>query len=531
VLESEPQSNVNEIENAIGDMKAAEADVTTAQTDILIVTEGLAPGIYNAYASNLADSLSDTGSDPITVHEIPSVSLGEDIVKCESTEITLDPGPGFNAYLWSAGDVTSQSIMVTTEDDYIVTVTDGNECQNSDTISVRYNIPYQEEKICIVTIDLASGKNIIVWEKTPEVGIVAYNIYRETTIGNYEIIGTTAVTDLSVFLDETGNPESQSYLYKITAMDTCGNQSELANSNYHRPSFLQYVSAEGGINLEWTDYNIESITNIGDYLQSYVIYRGTDSIGLTEYQTVGSINNFTDTDPNALKRKYYYRVAGVLKNSCYPSSGKKYDSGPYSHALSNVEDNRLEIPPNKAPTDISIDNTSINENEPAGTFIGKLSTIDPDTSDTHNYSLVTGEGDTDNDSFNISGDSLFASAVFDYEIEDEYHIRIRTTDASDTAYFEKQFVIMVLKVGIDQPVLKGLEIYPNPFDETTLIRFNNPEEEPYRLILTDLSGKVYRIVDNIMVSEYILEKRDLNTGFYFVELRGTKVYRGKILIE
>ena len=97
--------------------------------------------------------------------------------------------------------------------------------------------------------------------------------------------------------------ESRSYLYKITITDTCGNQSNLENSQYHRPSFLQYVSSIGGINLSWTDYRIEGIDNIGDYLTSYVIYRGTDSTGLTEYETVGSINNYTDKDPDALAKK------------------------------------------------------------------------------------------------------------------------------------------------------------------------------------------------------------------------------------
>jgi hypothetical protein len=47
----------------------------------------------------------------------------------------------------------------------------------------------------------------------------------------------------------------------------------------------------------------------------------------------------------------------------------------------------------------------------------------------------------------------------------------------------------------------------------------------------DLSGKVCRIVDDITTPEYILEKGNLKQGFYFIELRGSNIYRGKIVVE
>ncbi|HEC41825.1 MAG TPA: hypothetical protein ENI20_03245, partial [Bacteroides sp.] len=62
---------------------------------------------------------------------------------------------------------------------------------------------------------------------------------------------------------------------------------------------------------------------------------------MTLYHEVGSINNYTDTDPNALIKRYFYRVAGVLKDPCYASEGKKAGTGPYLHSLSNMDDNKL----------------------------------------------------------------------------------------------------------------------------------------------------------------------------------------------
>jgi len=343
VPEDLTQDNIAEIEAAVDASQAVSVEVTTPFADIIVPANSLSPGTYNAYTTNDWDSLSAMSTSAIEIFGVPEVDLGEDIVKCQGTEVTLDAGTGFSDYLWSFQEETSQAIQVSVEGDYIVSVTDENNCTNSDTIIVRTNIPYPDEQLCIVTIDLATANNLIVWEKTPDKGIIAYNLYRETTIGAYDLIGTVPVTGLSIFLDSVADPESQTYLYKITSVDSCNNESELDDNNYHKPIFLQYVSSEGGVNLEWTDYEIENVDDIKTYLTSFVIYRGTDSTGLSEYKTLGSINNYTDIDPNALEKKYFYRVAGILTDPCTPSVGKKADAGPYSHSMSNIEDNRLQV--------------------------------------------------------------------------------------------------------------------------------------------------------------------------------------------
>ncbi|MFC2081277.1 hypothetical protein ACFLR8_03615, partial [Bacteroidota bacterium] len=65
----------------------------------------------------------------------------------------------------------------------------------------------------------------------------------------------------------------------------------------------------------------------------------------------------------------------------------------------------------------------------------------------------------------------------------------------------------------------------------TTIQIPNQSGGSYRMILMDISGKVYRIVDDINTSEYVLEKGELKAGLYFIELRGPEIYRGKIVME
>ncbi len=86
------------------------------------------------------------------------------------------------------------------------------------------------------------------------------------------------------------------------------------------------------------------------------------------------------------------------------------------------------------------------ENAAADTVIGTLSTTDPDVGNTFTYSLVSGAGDTDNASFNILGDNLRTSAVFDYEAQNAYSVRVRSADQGGL-YYEEAVNITVTNVN------------------------------------------------------------------------------------
>jgi D-arabinose 1-dehydrogenase-like Zn-dependent alcohol dehydrogenase len=97
---------------------------------------------------------------------------------------------------------------------------------------------------------------------------------------------------------------------------------------------------------------------------------------------------------------------------------------------------------NKAPTNLTLSTSTVAENQIIGTVVGNLSTTDPNTSDTFTYSLVTGEGATDNSLFTITNNQLKTNFVFDFEAKNSYSIRVRTTDQGEL-FFEKQLTIGV----------------------------------------------------------------------------------------
>ena len=92
---------------------------------------------------------------------------------------------------------------------------------------------------------------------------------------------------------------------------------------------------------------------------------------------------------------------------------------------------------NRLPTDISVSDSSIEENIAAGSEIATLQTADPDSNDTHTYALVNGSGDTDNSSFTISGNKVKINDSPDFETKSSYNIRLSTTDSGNYTYQEQ----------------------------------------------------------------------------------------------
>jgi len=132
-------------------------------------------------------------------------------------------------------------------------------------------------------------------------------------------------------------------------------------------------------------------------------------------------------------------------SSLDPANAESFQSYPF---LDNVA---LSVTyANRAPMDISLSGSSIAENNLVGDVVGTLSAIDPDADDTHSFSLVSGDGDTDNASFEIEGSTLKANVVFDHETQASYSIRVRSTDAG-SLFTEKTFTITVIDVAEQTP--------------------------------------------------------------------------------
>ncbi len=117
---------------------------------------------------------------------------------------------------------------------------------------------------------------------------------------------------------------------------------------------------------------------------------------------------------------------------------------------------------NQAPTNIFLSSTRIAENAGANAVVGMLSNTD--TGGMYTYTLVDGQGDTNNELFDISGTSLRLTASADYEEvviihpvfgtrRANYSVRINVSDG--TTNYEKKFTITVTNVENDAPTFSS----------------------------------------------------------------------------
>jgi len=169
--------------------------------------------------------------------------------------------------------------------------------------------------------------------------------------------------------------------------------------------------------------------DVGDTF-SYSLVSGAGSTDNASFNISGSSLRTSAVFDYEIKNSYSIRVRST-------DAGSLFFEKVFTIVVINVND---------APTDIALSANTVAENLVINTVVGTLSTSDADPGDTFTYSLVSGAGSTDNASFNISGNSLRTSAVFNYETKNSYSIRVRTTDAG-SLYFEKVFTILVTNVN------------------------------------------------------------------------------------
>lgn len=209
---------------------------------------------------------------------------------------------------------------------YYVTVTDQLGCTKTDNIYINVGNVFQNENICLVSVDTALTKNKVLWIKTPNVGTTSYNIYKETSLNNYSLLGSSDFSQPSVYVDNSSQPESHGDKYKISVVDTCGNESEL--SPFHKTLNLTVAVNGTTMGLNWDDYVDES----GDFIPSmFYILKGTSSSNMVIFDSISaSFHSYNDYN---VTQSYYYMV-GVKKNSSC-NTNKSANSFSFSNKKQN----------------------------------------------------------------------------------------------------------------------------------------------------------------------------------------------------
>ncbi len=306
-------------------------------------------GITSAgnYQVMVNDGLCSAVSQILNISQLPGVQWPEITVMeqnadCASASATITAAGGnATSYAWSSGETTPE-ITVTASGEYVLTVTNNSGC-SAELPPVVINFAQSEAvPVCLVTVDSATGHNVIVWEPVTSEVTNAYVVYKETNVADvYEPIGTVDYGSDGIYEDINSNSSVQASRYKLALIDTCGIESSL--TALHKTIHLTSNLGVGNtVNLIWSHYE-------GFAFGSYNIYRGTAPDNMELLTTIASnLNSYSDLLP--LTNGYYMiEVEGV---SCDPSrSVQTSQSNIINYAFIGVQENgedALAVYPNPA---------------------------------------------------------------------------------------------------------------------------------------------------------------------------------------
>ena len=260
---------------------------------------------------------------------------------------------------------------------------------------------------------------------------------------------------------------SSNYLLAVVGADT---QILINKPNTEPDELIGIVRNQTGLSLTGTyfSYVFDNTPPTNQAPTNITLNNST----IAENQPINTkIGNFTTIDPDAGNTFTYTLVSGtgdtdnnvftITNNELKTNSGFDYETkNSYSIRIKTTDQGGLSFEKqltigvtdvNETPTNISLNNSTIAENQAINTVVGNFTITDPDTANTFTYTLVSGTGDTDNNVFTITNNELKTNSGFDYETKNSYSIRIKTTDQGGLS-FEKQLTIGVTDVN-EVPVI------------------------------------------------------------------------------
>lgn len=428
----------------------------------------------------------------------PIITASGTITPCSNDSILLTANTSLTNYLWSDSS-TTQTIWVSQSGSYTVKVTAANGCSS---VSVPFNVNASllaTPDICIVSVDTSQNENIIIWDKPVSNLIDSFKVYKETYMaGIYDLLIAKPYDSLSYFVDTASQPMVRSERYKISAVDTCGNESIL--SDFHKTMHLTINKGLGNsYNLIWEDYE-------GFPFLFYRVYRGTTVGGVVVIDSIPSnITTYTDVNPPAGVN--YYMIAVVPPGSCIAS---KINTN-YNSSRSNIA-NTINI------FNVDFNGTPTSGQAPLTVQFNDLTIGGPDT-----WLWDFGDGNT----------STAQNPSHTYATSGSFDVKLIASNSNDSDSLTKTSYITVVS-GIDEDYLKkNIKIFPNPFSNETNIVIRNANIKIKLVELYDISGKKIHSIENPNSNKITVNRAGMESGLYIIKITTEDefILRDKLIVQ
>lgn len=167
--------------------------------------------------------------------------------------------------------------------------------------------------------------------------------------------------------------------------------------------------------------------------------------------------------------------------------------------------------PPTGPTNLNLSSSTVARTIPIGDTVGTFSTTDPTPGDTFTYTFVNGNGDANNDDFEISGTNLITQNSLEvYPPGTILSVRIRTTDALGS-FFERAFPLILLNDSDEDGLDDTWEL--TYFNDLTVATGNgNNDDDSLNNLGEQDAGTNPKLADTD--SDGLLDHVETNTGVY-----------------
>ncbi|HNA58914.1 MAG TPA: T9SS type A sorting domain-containing protein [Chitinophagales bacterium] len=225
-----------------------------------------------------------------------------------------------------------------------------------------------QQTICLITLDSATQRNQLIWDKGDTTNLEGFILFRENNIsGQYDSLTFIHKDSANYFIDLSANPATRNWRYMLHRYDQCG---------YRLPAYYQGggyvfrtntihlqqgVSTNNSINLTWNNYvNNSPNPGSGGFIQSFYIYRSNGAGPFICIDSVPSTNaSYTDVNPNQGLNLYQVAMKKITPCNIIRSAAGESRSNIVSTTFTGIEDpvqsNFFSITPNPATDKLNVE--------------------------------------------------------------------------------------------------------------------------------------------------------------------------------
>ncbi|PLW92847.1 MAG: hypothetical protein C0592_08585 [Marinilabiliales bacterium] len=114
--------------------------------------------------------------------------------------------------------------------------------------------------------------------------------------------------------------------------------------------------------------------------------------------------------------------------------------------------------------------------------------------------------------------SGYPSHTYGQGIIDEVAIWNRALTSGDVTALCEDQLWEIISVSTNENKLEIMGVFPNPTNNFTTVKFNNPGIDSHQILITSVDGKVVAVFNDVTDSEFSFDCSDYEQGMYFLHV-------------